>query len=262
MLNLLLTAMLLIMPLLTLRQGVHHNGIITGLWISLFFWGRLHPVFSLIVFSVALINFFFITQKRKTVDTTYYHRKTSLPQFFIFLSAMIIFCALSETFLFYGQILGIESEVLQISSYYGFFSSIAGPVIFGTITDKKGPFPAIMILIITAAAALAVTACSGNYPIIFPLGQILLWLSVSGCYTVLPLFTRIYFGEKTLYKIAPAIILYLTLLWGIIHYWYHLISSETEIVSSIFMYLIILPMIAAAFSFSSWNNRFELIRQK
>lgn len=259
MLNILLTTMMLILPLFILQQDISHKGTLTGLWISLFFCGRLNPYCSIIVFTVAFIQFIFHYKRSEKSDFIVPIKRKSLPQFVFFLASMIIFCASGEVLSEYGTYLQLSPEFLHSASVSGLFASFTGPILFGYLCDKRGPFPATMILILTASSSLGITAASSFSPVLFPISQFILWLSISGCYGLLPVFTLMVLGKTHLNQSAPALVFFLSLLWAAVYIQFHHNWGTTEISATALTFFVYLMLAAAFFSFMSWKNRFQII---
>lgn len=258
--NICLTLMLLTLPLLVLQRPSARSGLHAGLWVSLFYIGRLHASFSIIVFSIALFDHCF-RQKEVSADIPDIQiRRPSMPQFLTFLSSMIIFCALGKVYPAYGEFLHLEQDMLYAASITGFLGSLIGPILFGRLSDRKGPFPAMITLILLAASSIAITAYSAVSSLLFPIGEALLWLSVSGTFVLLPIFMQLYFGRRHLSRTAPAFILFMTALWSFVYYVFDTDGEQIRHAATFLTFAVYLILTAALFSFLAWKNRLVLVK--
>jgi len=260
MLNILLTAMLFIMPFGMIKNGLHRQGLHVGLWVSLFFLGRLHASLSFLVFAIALLDYRFTGQGIPKSSSEMIIKRTHLPQFIVFLSAMVIFCALGKVYPAYGTYIQLNRSVLEIANLTGFISSLAGPVFFGRLSDKKGPFPAMITLILVAASSIGITAYSVVSPVWFVVGTGLMWLSISGTFVLIPILISLYFGRAQLAKYAPGLIGMMTALWGFIYYAFETDSQQVHHSATFLTFAVYLVLIAALFSFLAWKNRLVLVK--
>ncbi len=260
MFNILLTAMLLTMPLFILEKPVSQRGLSIGLWVSLFFLGRLHASLSVLVFAIALFDYLFTGQGIPKDSSEVMIKRTYMPQFIVFLSAMVIFCALGKVYPAYGTFIQMDATVLEIANITGFFCALAGPIFFGWLSDRKGPFPAMVSLILLAASSVGITAYSVISSVWFTVGTGLLWLSISGAYVLMPILTRLYFGQWQLIRQAPGLIGMMTALWGFIYYVFETDSQQILHSSTFLTFAVYLILIAALFSFLAWKNRLVLVK--
>lgn len=260
MLNICLTVMLLVMPLLLLQKDAPWRGLNTGLWVSLFFWGRLYYGLSILVFCAALFYYIFSERENSRDVTPTVIKRTSMPQFILFLSSMMIFCALGKVFPAYGSFIQLEQGLLTLSNTVGFVGSLLGPIFFGYLSDKRGPFPAMVALILTAAASIGITAYSYVSPLLFPVGTGLLWLSVAGTFVLLPMFMLLYLGHTDLFRSAPTLIVLMTGLWALVYFSFDTDTAQIQHATTFLTFAVYLILTAALFSFLAWKNRLELVK--
>lgn len=263
--DLLLTALLFILPFF-LQRDIPRPGLFIGLWVSLFFWGRLTPILSLLVFACALI---YSVARYKTpsgqANKPYMNqqslsiKRASLPQFLLFVSALTMFCALGEVVSSYGAFIGITEPLHLQAKGFGFITSLLGPLWFGLLSDKKGPFHAMMTLLLTAALAVSMSAYSSISPELFPLGEGMLWLSISGTFVLLPVFMELYLGRLTLFRTFPRYLVLLAGLWGTIHYAFVTDPMAVEHSASFLILAVILLLAAALFGTLAWKNRLVIV---
>lgn len=260
MFNILLTALLFLLPIMLLQKDTPYPGLHLGLWVSLWFWGRLHGGLSLLVFIVAAI---YASVSRDYVQHPVFHpsiKGGSPVAFLFFLASMVIFCAMGEVPPAYGAYLHLHQGLLDGASVNGFLCALTGPVLFGMVSDAKGPFPALMSLMLTAASALAMIACSSLWPLIFPVGCGLYWLANAGAYVLLPVFLRHYQGILHMRRTALPMCLVLTLLWAIVYVSFALDTAQTQHAASFLTLAVYLIPGAAFFSLLAWKNRMVLLK--
>ena len=260
MFNILLTALLLLLPLMLLQMNTPYPGLHTGLWVSLFFWGRLYTGLSLLVFCVAAVYWFAGCKLATKMQASSISKGNISPAFILFLASMVIFCALGDVPPAYGAYLQLHQSFQDGAAVNGFFCSLAGPVLFGMLSDAKGPFPALMSLILTAASSLGIIACSSMWPVAFPVGCGFFWLSISGTFVLLPVFMRLCQGPSKWYDCAPQWILFLTLLWSYIYFAFDQDSTKIQHAPNFLTLAVYLVPSAAFLAFRTWKQRLCLVQ--
>ena len=105
--------MLLAIPIFLSGMPVNRKGLITGLFVSLYFLGRFNPLLSLVPFGCAI--YLFLLTKRSLISRKPPTRfkNPALPMFMVFLLTMGIFCAFGESITGYGQILNLPAAILD-----------------------------------------------------------------------------------------------------------------------------------------------------
>ncbi len=259
MLHTLLTTMLLILPFLTFCHNQPSRGIRTGLWVSLFFFGRIHSLFSILTFVIASCYYFACKRRSFSVTDDFLIRRP-MTQFMVFLSAITIFCALGGAVSSYGQTISISPVILQTAGSCGMAATIAGPVFFGFLCDKTGPFPASMVHLFLSVSGVFFTVVSDEFPYCFPFGQILLEGSISGAFLLMPILVLYFAGSSQLSHTVPAVILSLSVLWGLFFHICCRILSRPENALTVLESMLFLLLLAFPFAVISWKKRLVVIQ--
>ena len=225
MLQTLLTLMLFIMPFLISQREIPRPGLHTGLWVSLFFWGRVHAMFSILTFGVSAV--YYVVQRRDMgagapageagvpgpASAHLWVPRTGARPLTGCLAVVMIFCAFGNVCTDYGAALGLDSMVQEMALLLGFAGSLTGPVLFGLCSDKTGPFAAFMLLLSFGLGAVGFTALSPDFPYIFPFASLLMQAVIGGSFTLMPQLLLRFYGRPQLDLVLPFLLLFLAGLW-------------------------------------------------
>ena len=262
MLELLLTIMLFILPFLILQRDVPRSGLFTGLWISLFFWGQIHALCSILTFGVGLI-YYMIQPKgigREVPDTW------DSPEIWVprpgarpltgGLAMIMIFCAFGNVCTDYGMYFWLMSSFRETATLLGFLGSLTGPIFFGALNDRKGPFFAFLFLLVTAAGSVITTALSHDFPYCFLLGSLLMDASIAGSFTLIPLLLLRFYGRPQLSFVLPFLFLFLSGLWSASNQFYLKAGARPQdyLMAMAFLIVMTFPFIIRA-----WRHRLGVL---
>lgn len=181
--------LIFMLPLLLSGLKTFHLGLVTGLFLSLLYWGVLFPPLVLIPLSAAVVLGF--RQRQLPADFAaptsdmLYIRKPAQRLFMAFLVFMVIFCALGDTVYLYGTYIKASGAALRASDFLGTLGLFAGPVSAGIYCDRKGPFKTAVALTFIAELGTGFAAFGGNDFRLWLTGCFLLSAVISG---FLPLF--------------------------------------------------------------------------
>lgn len=259
MLQTLLTIMLFIMPFLLSQKEISHPGLHTGLWISLFFWGRIHAMFSIIIFGVSVIFYAIQTKgsspKQTSFSATWIPRSGSRP-LTGFLAVLMIFCAFGNVCRDYGAALELSPIVQQSAIVLGFAGSLSGPVVFGIFSDRNGPFSAFMMLLFIGLAGVGFTALSVDHPDCFPIGSLLIQSVIGGVFTLMPQLLLRFYGRPQLSYVLPFLLLFLSGLWAAALGFY---TGADALPQDYLLSMVFLLVMAAPLAVHSWKRRFTVL---
>ena len=258
MLQTLLTLMLFIMPFLVSQKDISRPGLHAGLWVSLFFWGRLHPLFSLLVFGISLFYYGFCAYSLDcspagTVISP--HRPGTAP-LFGFLIVMVGFCAFGNICRDYGISSGLDDMIQKTAAILGFLGCLIGPILFGMLSDKIGPYPAFMILIFLGLIASTLTGLSPDFPYCFPFGSLVMQAVIGGVFALTPLLVMQFYGKAHLSHILPLLLLLLTGFWAAALRFYDRgdVLPQDCLLSMVFLLLMAIPLVTKA-----WHRRLVVL---
>lgn len=255
-----ITALLLI-PLLTSVAKTDQRGLLTGLFLSLYFLSTLHPALGLVPLAAAVTLFCLRRPSAGRLADCVIVKSPALPFFAVFLITMMIFCALSASILQYSAFFRDDPSVLRRAKQLSSLAVIAGPVVFGRFCDRCGPFrPSIALALAAELSVLMITAVNPS-DVLFYAGNILLSLSVSGFFTVLPLAASALqsHGQFLLtypFLLPPAVLIY---------------EISRRIAGSRGLFpgpgdfmitLLLLSCLSAFFLFFSWKRRLILVTKR
>ena len=264
MLQTLLTLMLFIMPFLISKKEVPFPGVHTGLWISLFFWGRIHPMFSILVFGCSLL--YFLIQKKNIPSAETLSWSPFAPALWIprsgarpltgFLAIMMVFCAFGNVCNDFGITMNMTAAVQETALLLGFLGSLTGPVFFGLLCDKTGPFAAFMTLVFLGLLAVGITAWSVDFPYFFPLGSFLMQSVIGGVFTLTPQILLQFYGRPQLSSFLPILLLFLAGLWTTALGFY---TGADALPQDYLLAMTFLLIMAAPLASRAWRRRLAVL---
>lgn len=258
----LLTFMLFLMPFLISSKETSHPGLHTGLWTSLFFWGRVHAFFSMLIFSLSVVYYIF---HRKTIpgnrtkslmNAGFWVPRPGARPLTAFLSVLIIFCAFGNVSQDYAVILNLDEAVQHIALIFGFSGSLAGPILFGLLSDKKGPFSAFITLLFLGITSIGCTALSFAHPHLLPMGSFLMQSVIAGTFTLMPLLLLRFYGRPQISFVLPLLLLFLSGLWTASLRFYNVAEGLSQ---DYLLTMIFLLLMAALLIHKAWRQRLTVL---
>ncbi len=262
MVQILLTIMLFIMPFLILSKETNHPGLYTGLWVSLFFWGRIHAFFSILIFSISVVYYIF---QRKTSPGNQSEHFTSagfwVPRpgakpLTAFLSILIIFCAFGNICQDYGMALNLDTTIQNIALFLGFAGSLTGPILFGLLSDKKGPFSAFIILLFLGITSIGCTALSFAHPRLLAVGSFLIQSVIAGTFSLIPLLLLRFYGRPQISFVLPFLLLFLAGLWSASLRFYKVADALSQ---DYLLAMVFLLLMATVLIHKAWCQRLTIL---
>ena len=267
MLQLLLTLMLCIMPFLISQKTPSRPGLHTGLWVSLFFWGRIHPLFSILVFTVSTICYGVQAGgSLRSPEVPGAPEALEPPARWItrsgarpltgFLALLMVFCAFGNVCQDYGMMLGLEPIIQEAALLLGLAGSLTGPVFFGALSDKTGPFRSLMILMGVGLGGLVFIAVSPDFPLVFPLGSLFIQAVIGGIFTLMPQLLLHFYGRPQLSFVLPFLLLFLAALWAAALQFYNGAGAlpQDYLLAMAFLLIAAVPLAASA-----WRRRLAVV---
>ena len=258
MLDFVLVLALLFIPFLIHHIDTQRKGLITGLFLSLFFWGKISPVLPLVPFSCAL---FLFRQKRPALPQKARFRpmNPALPMFLFFLLSMVVFCALSLSFYSYGSYVGIDTHTLRLGEQWGNLALLIGPVWIGNRCDRRGPFHSAILLTLAAELSVWIAAAGSAHPFLFIAGAFCVHLCISGFFALMPVITAVFLGESAFYRAYPLLASLAAGMWIAVRLLYvNRLADACQPGNFLISLLFFAVLSAAAVSFS-WKRRFVLL---
>ncbi len=263
MLQTLLTIMIFIMPFLISQKEVARPGLHAGLWVSLFFWGRIHPLFSILIFGVSLVYYMFqskapfkVLVEEEISPLALWVPRSGARPLTGFLAMLMIFCAFGNICEDYGASLQLNPVIQETALLLGFLGSLIGPILFGALSDKTGPFIAFMLLLGLGLGAVIFTALSRNSPYLFPFGSLVMQAVIGGVFTLMPLLLLRFYGRPQLTYVLPFLLLFLAGLWTAALQFYRGAGAlpQDYLLSMAFLLLMAAPLAARA-----WRRRLTVL---
>lgn len=253
---------LLLIPLLISVVKTDQRGMLTGFFISLYFFSSLHPVLSLVPLAAAVTVFL---QRRPAAEQlskcVVIKKSPAIPFFMVFLVTMLIFCALSDTVFQYGAYLQADQNVLHRSKQLCGLAVLIGPLFFGRLCDRKGPFPAAVLLALSAEISVLCITSMEQTAALFYVGAFLLSMSVSGLFTAAPLAAAAIQGQTQFllsypFALPPAVLAYAAA---------RHVSRQSGAFSDpgdFMLTLLLLSCLSAFFLFLGWKRRLMLVTDR
>lgn len=239
----------------------YRKGLVTGLFLSLLYWGKIVPILILVPLGSVLCVYFSAHRSKEIKEDAIYVKNSSLPMLAVFVISMAIFCAFEDTFALYGSYLGLSSQTLSLSNSLDKIAFIVGPIIFGNWCDRKGPFSAAIFLTLLAEISVWCAANGQNWASLFIIGSSLVHVCTSGFFVVLPIVVHTLFGETHFSRVYPAIALVTAASWVgsrllYLHSW-----SPSNNPGSFLISLTLLTIVSAFFIYVAWRRRLSLVSE-
>lgn len=260
MVSTLLTFMLFILPFLVSQREISRPGLYTGLWISLFFWGRVHALFAILTFGTALVEYVAVCLTRDVeshVGSSHlWVPRSGARPLTALLAIMMVFCAFGNVCRDYGTTLAMTETVQKTALALGFAGSLTGPFLFGALSDKTGPFRAFMTLLFLGLSAVFFTVLSPDFPYFFPLGSLLMQAVIGGVFTLMPQLLIRFYGRPQLVFVLPLLLLFLAALWTAALHFYETADALPE---DYLLTMIFLLVAAAPLARHAWRRRLSIL---
>lgn len=258
----LLTFMLFLMPFLISSRESSRPGLHTGLWTSLFFWGRVHPFFSILIFSLSVVYYIFQRkpcpggQTKSFTHAGFWVPRPGARPLTAFLSILIIFCAFGNVSQDYAVVLNLDEAIQHIALFLGFSGSLTGPIIFGLLSDKKGPFSAFITLLFLGITGIGCTALSFALPHLLPVGSFLMQSVIAGIFSLMPLLLLKFYGRPQISVVLPFLLLFLSGLWSASLRFYKIAEGLSH---DYLLTMVFLLLMATLLIYKAWRQRLTVL---
>lgn len=258
----LLTIMLFTMPFLISSKEASYPGLHTGLWVSLFFWGRIYALFSILIFSLSMIYYIFqrktcpVSQKVSFTSAGFWVPRPGARPLTAFFSILIIFCAFGDVCHDYGAALNLDAAMQNTALFLGFAGSLAGPVLFGFLSDKKGPFSAFVMLLFLGISGIGCTSLSFVAPYLLPVGSFLMQSVIAGIFSLMPLLLLRFYGRPQISFVLPFLLLFLAGLWAASLRFYKVAEALSQ---DYLLTMVFLLLMAALLVHKAWRQRLTIL---
>lgn len=258
-----LTLSALAIPFFLAGIKTHRKGLIPGLFLSLFFWSRISPPLGLVALGSAAYLFWSVkpfarTSRKKTAPSVWL-ANPALPIFLVFLLTAGLFCILGSCITDYGRILCLPSPVLSSGATLSFGAWLTAPIFFGSLCDRKGPFPSAVLLALGAELSVLFAALSSHGHGFFLLGVFGANFCISGFFIVMPMICAAFWGADRFLRVYPFTALTLALLWRALDPSARNKNADFYLSGDFLISLLILSLVAALFLYMAWKKRFVLL---
>ncbi len=252
---------LLLIPLLTSVVKTDQRGLLTGLFLSLYFLSALHPVLALVPLAAAVTLFCLHRPSAGRLADCVIIKSPALPFFAVFLITMLVFCALSDAIFQYGSFFRSDQNVLRRAKQLSALAVVAGPLVFGRLCDRGGPFRAAIILSLCSELSVLMITSVNPSNGLFYTGAALLSLAASGFFTVLPLAASALQSQGQFLLTYPFLLPPAILIYEIAR---RMAGSRILFPGpGDFMFtLLLLSCLSAFFLFFSWKRRLTLVTKR
>lgn len=252
---------LLLIPILTSVIKTDQRGLLTGLFISLYFLSALHPALPLVPLAAAVTVFILRRPAADQLSGCIIVKSPAIPFFMVFFFTMLIFCALSGSVFQYGVFLQTGQRVLLRARQLSALAVLLGPLLFGRLCDRRGPFQTAVLLSLMAELSVLFITAVDHAAILFYIGSFLLSLSVSGFFTAAPLAAAAFQGQRQFLLTYPFLLPPAILFYAGSQY----LTGQSESFQNpgdFMLALLLLSCLSAFFLLLSWKRRLVLVTDR
>lgn len=246
------------LPLLIFRVKTCRRGLLTGLFISLFFWGNLNPLLCTVSLSAALYLYFSEGRRNPVQKEKLYVLNPSFPMLVFFMTAVTCIFSLHQVMFEYGAYLTLDERILSICRTLTFPAWLTGSILCGLYCDKKGIYRIAATLTLLTEAAVLLASFGAQIPALFITGSILLELCVSAFFVLIPLLTYGFLGKYNFFRLYPLMCLFCLILLSILRYGQRKIDTSVNPAAPL-LTLTLLAFTAACFLYTVWKKRFVIV---
>ncbi len=246
------------LPLMIFRVITCRRGILTGLFISLFFWGNLNPLLCTVSLSAALYLYFSEGRRNPVQKEKLYVLNPSFPMLVFFMTAVTCIFSLHQVMFEYGAYLTLDERILSICRALTFPAWLTGSLLCGLYCDKKGPYRTATALTLLTEAAVLLASFGAQIPAFFITGFLLLELCVSAFFVLIPLLTYGFLGKYNFFRLYPLMCLFCLILLSILRYGQRKIDTSVNPAAPL-LTLTLLAFTAACFLYTVWKKRFVIV---
>ncbi len=246
------------LPLLIFRVKTCRRGLLTGLFISLFFWGNLNPLLCTVSLSAALYLYFSEGRRNPVQKEKLYVLNPSFPMLVFFMTAVTCIFSLHQVMFEYGAYLTLDERILSICRALTFPAWLTGSLLCGLYCDKKGPYRTATALTLLTEAAVLLASFGAQIPAFFITGFLLLELCVSAFFVLIPLLTYGFLGKYNFFRLYPLMCLFCLILLSILRYGQRKIDTSVNPAAPL-LTLTLLAFTAACFLYTVWKKRFVIV---
>lgn len=251
----------LAVPFFISNIKTYRKGLVTGLFVSLLYWGKVLPILVLVPLGAALCIYITPSQAKGQKENVLYIKNPSFPMLAVFVVSMAIFCAFEDAFTLYGNYIGLGRQSLSLSANLDIIALLLGPVFFGNWCDHKGPFSAAICLTLLAEISVWCAANGENWTGVFIVGSFLVHLCTSGFFAVLPIVIHILFGKSRFTRSYPVMALLAAASWISSRLLYLHSWSPSDNPGNFLISLTLLTIVSAFFIYFAWRHRLSLVNQ-
>lgn len=246
------------LPLLIFRVKTYCRGLMTGLFISLFFWGNLNPLLCTVSLSAALYLNFAERHENPEQKESLYVLNPSFPMLVFFMTAVTCILSLHRVVFEYGSYLMLDKDILSVCRSLAFPAWLTGSLLCGLYCDKKGPYRIAALLTLLTETAVLLSSFGARIPAFFIAGSLLLELCLSAFFVLMPLLAYGFLGKDNFFRLYPLMCLFCLALLYILRYGQTKIDTSVN-PAALLLTLTLLAFIAACFLYMFWKKRLVLV---
>lgn len=245
-------------PLLIFRVKTYRRGLLTGLFLSLFFWGNINPLLCTVPLSAALYLYFAERRRSPRQRESLYVLNPSLPMLVFFMTAVTCIFSLHQAMLRYGAYLMLDKTILSVCRDLAFPAWLAGSLLCGLYCDKKGPYYTAAALTLLTEAAVLLASSGAQLPALFITGALLLELCLSAFFVLMPLLAYAFLGNDNFFRFYPLMCLFCLSLFSVLRYSQAKAGASVNPAAAL-LTLTLLAFTAACFLYTVWKKRLVLV---
>lgn len=245
-------------PLLIFRVKTCRRGLMTGLFLSLFFWGKLNPLLYPVSFSAALYLHFADKRRNPVQVRELYVLNPSVSMLLFFMLAMTLVFSLHQVMFSYGDYLMLSEKLLAVCRALTFPAWLAGSLSGGLYCDRKGPYRTAAMLTLLVELSVFLASFGAQIPALFLAGTLLLSLCISAFFTLMPLLAHAFLGSDCFFRFYPLMCIFCLLLLSVLKYAQNRTAFSANPAAPL-LSLTLLAFTAACFLYTVWKRRFILV---
>lgn len=249
----------LAVPILLYPLKTFRSGLVSGLFLCLVFLCADRQILTLIPLSVS-VYLFFAGKKRDSAPLPGVSvKKPGTPMLTVFFLSMIVFCAFGDSFYNYGVYLQLDENVLAAGRRLSGPGLLAGPVLFGSWCDRKGPFGACVGLALLSELSVLLAGSGYEQPMLFLAGNVLIYICISGFFVLMPELSKVFFGKSGFYRVYLPMAAASLFIWIGTRSFYSRFTSLSLNPGDFLLNLLLLVIVSVFSVVLAWKRRLVLV---
>lgn len=253
---------LFIFPVIISHAVTDRKGLVTGLFAVLIFLCSGKPVLLTVPLAAASLLCVRRRQNLPAPSSVIYVKNPALPVLTVFLTTMAVFCALSDASVSFASYASLDARIIARGRVLAGMAVLAGPLVTGIRCDRKGPFSTAVLLALASEVSVLFISGSLTSPSFYLAGIVLMYLSVSGFFVVMPVIAGAFYGRDQfplsyLTLLLPVVSVCFSARWLYRSRWTGLGNPGDFLI-----WLLFLSALSALFLTIAWKHRMVLVTDR